>query len=166
MENMVFIDGQNLHISTTKAVKPWSIDLVRFKIYLNKKYSAGTIYYFMGYKLESNTYLYKQIEGSGFKIIFKEQSNKSLSFKKGNVDTDLVFEVMKMVYKSLVSCGIIIVSGDGDYKKLVDFLIEEGKFTKIMFPNREYRSSLYKGLGNRHFLYLDDEDVKNKIQKK
>ncbi len=58
---------------------------------------------------------------------------------------------------------IILVSGDGDYKLLVDFLIEENRFEKILFPNRDFRSSLYKKLSNKYFAYLDDKDIKKKI---
>jgi|GEM_PF-741226 len=57
---------------------------------------------------------------------------------------------------------IILVSGDGDYKMLVDFLIEEKKFKKILFPNRKFASSLYKSLGRKYFAYL--EESKNKIE--
>jgi hypothetical protein len=58
---------------------------------------------------------------------------------------------------------IVLVSGDGDYKMLVDYLIEEGKLSKILFPNRKFRSSLYKQIGAPYFAYLDDKDVKKKI---
>ena len=43
---------------------------------------------------------------------------------------------------------------------LVDFLIEENHFEKILFPNRKYWSSLYKQIGAPYFAYLDDRDVK------
>ncbi len=56
-----------------------------------------------------------------------------------------------------------IISGDGDYKRLVDFLIKKGKFGKILFPNGAYASSLYKGLGGEYFDYLDNPDIKKKI---
>jgi hypothetical protein len=56
------------------------------------------------------------------------------------------------------------VSGDGDYKMLVDFLIEQNKFEKILFPNRRYRSSLYKAIDIKHVAYLDDADIKKKIK--
>lgn len=39
---------------------------------------------------------------------------------------------------------IILVSGDGDYKKVVDYLISKERFEKILFPNRKFASSLYK----------------------
>jgi hypothetical protein len=48
MENIAFIDGQNLHIGTTKSKDPWVVDLLRFRIYLEKKYDVGKAYYFIG----------------------------------------------------------------------------------------------------------------------
>ncbi len=49
---------------------------------------------------------------------------------------------------------IILVSGDGDYRKLIDFLILKNKFAKILFPNKKFASSLYKNLGSEFFDYL------------
>ena len=86
-----------------------------------------------------------------------------LGKKKGNVDADIIFSIMKRLYLKEKFDKVVLVSGDGDYKMLVDFLIEQGKFEKILFPNRRYRSSLYKSLLNYHFVYLDDVDVKRKI---
>ncbi len=57
-----------------------------------------------------------------------------------------------------------IVSGDGDYKKLVDFLIKKDKFGKMLFPNQEFASSLYKSLGSEFYANLGDVDVKKKVQ--
>lgn len=88
-----------------------------------------------------------------------------LGKKKGNVDSDIIFSMMKRIYKKEDFNKFILVSGDGDYKLLVDFLIEENKFEKILFPNRKYSSSLYKKLSNNYFSYLDDIDIKNKISK-
>ena len=51
---------------------------------------------------------------------------------------------------------IILVSGDGDYKKLVDFLVKKDKFEKILFPNSEFASSLYKKLGSEFYDDLDN----------
>jgi len=46
---------------------------------------------------------------------------------------------------------LFIISGDGDYRKLVDYLIKKDKFAKILFPNRKFASSLYKPLGGEFF---------------
>ncbi|MFA6251130.1 MAG: NYN domain-containing protein [Candidatus Paceibacterota bacterium] len=161
--NIAFIDGQNLHLGTTLSDKPWKIELFKFKIYLEKKYNAKEAYYFLGYVQEVNQEIYSEIQKAGFILVFKQHNPAMLGKKKGNVDTDIVFEIMKKIYRKNDFDKIILISGDGDYKSLVDFLIEENKFKKILFPNRKYRSSLYKKLSNNYFAYLDDRDIKDKI---
>ena len=71
---------------------------------------------------------------------------------------------MKKLYKKEDFEKVILVSGDGDYKLLVDLLVEEGKFGKILFPDFERASSLYKRMGATYFDSLDKKDIKNKIQ--
>jgi uncharacterized LabA/DUF88 family protein len=163
IDNLAFIDGQNLHMGTTLSDNPWKINLGKFKIYLEKKYGVKEAYYFLGYVQEINQEIYSEIQKAGFILVFKQHNPAMLGKKKGNVDTDIVFEIMKKIYKRKDFDKIVLVSGDGDYKLLVDFLIEEDKFKKILFPNRQYRSSLYKKLSNNYFAYLDDKDIKEKI---
>jgi uncharacterized LabA/DUF88 family protein len=86
--------------------------------------------------------------------------------KKGNVDSDIIFQAMKKIYKKENFDKIVIVSGDGDYKMLIDFLIEEKKFEKILFPDSRYASSLYKKLGSTYYDYLDSPDIRSKIEVK
>ena len=83
--------------------------------------------------------------------------------KKGNVDTDLVFGVMKILLERKDFTKILLVSGDGDYKKLVDYLVKKNLFKKLLFPNRQYASSLYNKLGSEFFDYLEMPDVRSKI---
>ena len=71
---------------------------------------------------------------------------------------------MKRLYKKETFNKVVIVSGDGDYKMLIDFLLEENKLEKLLFPNRPNRSSLYKSLSNNFFAYLDDADIRKKIE--
>ena len=89
-----------------------------------------------------------------------------LGKKKGNVDSDIIFAVMKSLYLHEKFGKIVLVSGDGDYKMLVDFLIEQGKFARILFPNRKYRSSLYAKLEPKYCDSLDSSAVKAKIVRK
>jgi len=88
-----------------------------------------------------------------------------LGKKKGNVDSDIIFSIMKKMYKKEPFDKIVLVSGDGDYKMLVDFLIEENKFKKILFPNKKFASSLYKKLSNSYYDYLGNNGLKAKIKK-
>jgi uncharacterized LabA/DUF88 family protein len=145
---------------------PWEIDLARFRIYLENKYNVKKAYYFLGYVQEINIDLYEKIKGAGFVLIFREHNPRMIGKKKGNVDSDIIFNIMKKIYKHEDFKAIVLVSGDGDYILLVNFLIEENKFEKILFPDRSKRSSLYKSLSNKFFAYLDDTDIKNKIKKR
>ncbi len=87
-----------------------------------------------------------------------------LGKKKGNVDSDIIFNIMKRLYKKEPFNKIVLVSGDGDYKMLVDFLIEENRFKKILFPNKQFASSLYKKITRVYFDYL--VNIKHKIELK
>lgn len=49
---------------------------------------------------------------------------------------------------------ILLISGDGDYIKLVKYLIEKNKFEKILFPNKKFYSSLFKQITIKYFDYL------------
>ena len=130
---------------------------------LADKYNIKEAYYFLGYVQEINQEIYSEIQKAGFILVFKQHNPVMLGKKKGNVDTDIVFEIMKKLYRKDSFEKIVLVSGDGDYKLLVDFLIEEKKFKKVLFPNRKFASSLYKKLSNNYFAYLDDHDIKVKI---
>jgi len=152
--NLAFIDGQNLYMGTNSDNPAWKIDLIKFRQYLTKKYSTQKAYYFLGFVNEDNQELYDSIQEAGFILKFREHNSAMMSKKKGNVDTDIVFDIMKRIYKKEPFDKIVLVAGDGDYKMLVDFLIEENKFKKILFPNKQFASSLYKKITRVYFDYL------------
>lgn len=164
-DNIAYIDGQNLYMGTTKSSPVWRIDLTRFRTYLQQKYNVNRAYYYLGYIQEGIDYdnLYELIQAAGFILVFREHNSAMLGKKKGNVDSDIIFSAMKRLYEKDQFSKIVLVSGDGDYKSLVDFLIQENRFEKILFPNRKFRSSLYKSLSSTYFAYLDDTDIKRKI---
>ena len=162
--NLAFIDGQNLYMGTDSDDPNWRVNLKKFRVYLKDKYSISKAFYFLGYVINDNNGLYEEIQDAGFILKFREHNSAMLSKKKGNVDTDIVFDVMKKIYKKELFDKIVLVAGDGDYKMLVDFLIEEGRFEKILFPNRKFASSLYKKLGSEYFDYLSNPDIKKKIK--
>ena len=72
---------------------------------------------------------------------------------------------MKKLYRKEDFAKVILVSGDGDYKLLVDFLIEEDRLEKVLFPDGKRASSLYKKIPSRYFDALDSVDIRRKIEK-
>lgn len=161
--NLAFIDGQNLYMGTRSEKPAWIVDLARFRIYLSRKYKIQRAYYFLGFVNEKYQDLYDSIQEAGFILKFREHNSAMMSKKKGNVDTDIVFDIMKRIYKKEPFDKIVLVAGDGDYKMLVDFLIEEERFEKILFPNKQFASSLYKELSSKYYDYLNN--IKSKIKK-
>jgi uncharacterized LabA/DUF88 family protein len=165
-KNIAYVDGQNLYMGTSKSEPKWKINLSRFRVYLEKKYNVDKAYYYLGYVQEGDKieHLYEEIQSAGFILVFRQHSSTMLGKKKGNVDSDIIFSVMKRIYKNDDFDKIILVSGDGDYKMLVDFLIEEKRFEKILFPNKKFASSLYKEIGAQYFDNLGNQDIRNKIE--
>ena len=164
INNLAFIDGQNLYMGTAcDSDNAWRINFKKFRIYLREKYNVERAYYYLGFVIDENQELYDMIQEAGFILTFRKHNSAMVGKKKGNVDTDIVFNIMKRLYKKESFDKIVIVSGDGDYRKLVDFLIKEGRFKKILFPNRKFASSLYNGIHLQFKAYLDDKGVKRKI---
>jgi uncharacterized LabA/DUF88 family protein len=177
VQNIAFIDGQNLFLGTTRChicakalgidMKDirlpqctcglaFKIDLKKFRIYLRDKYAVSEAYYFFGYLDDRNDELYKEVQRAGFIVLFKEHSKLHASKKKGNIDTDMVFEIMRNVADNPDFQKIVLISNDGDYKKLVKYLLTKDKFEKMLFPNKHFASSLYKELGSERFDYIEN----------
>ncbi len=141
-----------------KEQNPWHINLKKFRIYLKDKYDVETAYYYLGYVQDTlkAQEIYEIIQRAGFVIVFRQHSESMVGRKKGNVDSDIIFSIMKKICKKESFDKIVLVSGDGDYKQLVDFLIEEKRFKKILFPDKRRASSLYKKIGSEFFDYLEN----------
>jgi len=159
--NLAFIDGQNLYLGTMQ--NNWAVDYRKFRIYLRDKYHVEEAYYFLGYIDEEERELYNNLQKAGFIVCFREHSVALKAAKKGNVDTDIVFEAMKSLIENDKFRKILLISGDGDYKKLVDYLIKKKRFERILFPNKQFASSLYNRLAPNFFDYLENPGVKSKI---
>ena len=132
MKNIAFIDGQNLY-SGIKEVG-FNIDHKKFRIYLKDKYKIDEVYYFLGFIKDEENPLYTNLQKAGFIVVFRKHSEMLAGNKKGNVDTDIVFEVMKSLIEEKDLGKILLVSGDGDYYKMVKYLIEKDKFINFI-PN-------------------------------
>ncbi len=160
--NLAFIDGQNLYMGINSDVPPWKVDFFQLREYLREKYKISKAYYFLGFVIDENDSLYDKIQEAGFILKFRKHNSAMLGKKKGNVDSDIIFAIMKKLYKKEPFDKIVLVSGDGDYKMLVDFLIEENRFKKILFPNKQFASSLYKKITRVYFDYL--VNIKHRIE--
>lgn len=164
MNNQAFIDGQNLILSTTTSDDPWQVDLYRFREYLRRKYDVTKAYYFVGCANDDLQSLYDRIQDAGFILVFRAHSGEQVSHKKGNVDTDMVFTIMKNYHECTDVDKFYLVSGDGDYYRTVKYLLEQGRLGKVLLPAHGKASSLYRRIGNNNYDYLDKPDIRRKIE--
>lgn len=164
-----FIDSQNLNVGVQKF--GWKMDWKKFRQFLTDKYGVTKAYMFIGYVPEFES-LYQQLHEAGYLIVLKptfdmtrvqptaEEKEQKLKSKdqaekedrptKGNVDADLVLWAMKEIphYSKAV-----IVSGDGDFYALIEYLDEQKKLLKLLAPNAHY-----SGLFNRFESYVERLD--------
>ena len=162
MWNYAFIDWQNLHLGVM--ADWWDIDLSKFMIYLKNKYHVTKSFYYIGFQDPQNINLYTTIKNAWFTLIFKQQTVQALTNKKWNVDSDMIFWAMKCLIKEPSNFEkILLVTWDGDFKILVDFLIQEWKFEKILLPNKRWSSNLLRKMPGIYWNYLFN--IKHKIKK-
>lgn len=162
MWNYAFIDGQNLHLGVM--ADGWDIDLNKFMIYLKNKYHVTKSFYYIGFQDSQNSYLYNNIQNAWFKLVFKQQTIQSLTNKKWNVDSDMIFWAMKCLIKEPSNFEkILLVTWDGDFKILVDFLIQEWRFEKLLLPNKKRSSALLRKIDSKYINILSN--LKSKIEK-
>jgi uncharacterized LabA/DUF88 family protein len=121
----------------------WKLDFKRFYIYLKDKYKVSKAFLFIGY-VAGNESLYTFLQKAGYILIFKptlEYKKDSETHIKGNVDAELVLHTM-IEYPNYDKA--IIVSGDGDFHCLVEYLEQQNKLSHILVPNKNYSGLLRK----------------------
>ena len=138
--NYAFIDSQNLNLSIRD--QGWVSDFGKFRQYLYRKYNVNKAFIFIGYVYE-NQDLYTNLQKDGYILIFKPTLMLPDGKVKGNVDAELVLHTM-IEYNNYDKA--LIVTGDGDFYCLVDYLIKKNKLLKLMIPNRYSFSSLLRKL--------------------
>jgi len=159
--NIAFIDAQNLHLWTQ--TENWKIDFKRFRIYLKEKFKVDEAYFFLWFINDDHQTMYRKIQKAGFILEFRDHNSNMLWKKKWNVDVDIVYDVMHRLLEEDDFNKIILVSWDGDYIKLVKYLIKKNRLEKILFPNKFY-SSLYKNwIFRKIWLNLSLDWIKRKI---
>jgi uncharacterized LabA/DUF88 family protein len=156
-DNYAFIDSQNLNLSIRS--QGWKVDWKRFRVYLKEHYSITKAFLFIGY-IVGNDDLYTTLQEAGFICIFKPILEYKDGTVKGNVDAELVLHTM-IQFSNFDKA--IIVTGDGDFYCLVQYLLENNKLQKVLVPNQNKYSALLKRFAKKDIAFMND--LKNKIGK-
>lgn len=137
-KNYAFIDSQNVNLAIQN--QGWKLDFEKFRRYLAEKYHIEKAFLFIGF-VPQNQALYTALQKEGFILIFKPTLLLPDRKVKGNVDAELVLHAMIELpnYEKA-----LVVTGDGDFFCLVDYLRGKEKLLKLMVPDQGRYSSLYR----------------------
>lgn len=159
-----FIDSQNLNLGTSKDIyrgrkriyKGWKLDYKKFRRYLSDKFRVKKAFLFIG-RIKQNEKLYRRLRSYGYDLIFKPTVKDNQGKPKGNVDAELVLHAAAVEFDKYDKA--VIVSGDGDFYCLHEFLEKHNKLAHIIIPNDKSESSLLRPL-QRYKIFIIFEKAK------
>ena len=155
MNNYAFIDSQHVYLSIKS--QGWNLNWKKFRIYLKEHYRVTKAFLFIGY-IEGNNELYIRLQEAGFICIWKPVLTYKDGTVKGNVDAELVLHTM-IEFPNFDKA--VIITGDGDFYCLVQYLLEQKKLQTVLVPNRNKYSALLKKFAKKNIAFMDD--LKSKI---
>ncbi len=161
MKTYAFIDSQNLNLGVRS--QGWKLDWRKFRQYLRNKYGVTKAYLFIG-QVVGNESLYAFLQECDYILIFKPTLHsrvKGEEIIKGNVDAELVLHAM-IQYNNYQKA--VIVTGDGDFHCLIEYLEEKKKLLKVLAPTNHY-SSLLRKFNQKHYIVRIDL-LKNSLELK
>lgn len=157
----IYIDGNNLYRGAEEL--GFQIDYKKFFRWLCQKYHPSNIYLFIGY-ISTRIGFYRYLQGCGFILVFK-QTIRVNGTVKGNCDAELVLKTTSDFYLGhFEKC--ILITGDGDFGCLVNFLREHEALEKVLSPDKNKCSLLLKNK-NIEITFLNEIYPKfsNRVQK-
>lgn len=153
---VAYIDGANLHKGVGSL--GWKLDYRFFRRWLEQKYGVETAYLFIGL-LPAKAELYTRLQECGYILVYKEVTFDKGGKPKGNCDADLVLKMVSDYYEGVLDKAVL-VSSDGDYSGLVQFLKTKDCFRCLVSPSNN--CSLLLRRQDVPIVYLDS--VRTKLQ--
>jgi uncharacterized LabA/DUF88 family protein len=173
---LICLDYSNLYYGMQ--LLGWEIDFVKLKTFLNNDYEVVDIYYYasehsfksyfdfhkdldrtnpthiwqFSQDRRSKRKVFKSLRRKGYKVKIKQISsiydNTEGKYKlKCNADIEITIEAIDRMNAYDV---FILISGDADFVKLLQYLKEKGK-TTVVLATRQHFSSRLKKVANRTF---------------
>jgi len=158
--NYAFIDSQNLNLGIQKL--GWKLDYRKFRVYLAEKYGVKKAYIFIGF-VALNQSLYDRFQEAGFILKFKPTIPDVNGRIKGNIDADLV---LRAALELSDYDKAVIVTSDGDFYSLVQYLYENGKLVAVLSPDIKNCSSLLKQTAKEKMQFMNNLRDKLEYKKK
>ena len=152
----VFVDVSNMYHSAKNLYK----SRVNFRELLKLATANRQLVRAIAYVIKSDTKeeksFFDALEKAGYELKSKDLQIFPGGMKKG--DWDVAIAIDAITLSKLVDV-VVIVSGDGDYEPLVDYLKFNGTIVEVAGFNRSTSARLIEATNN----FLDLELVKDKV---
>lgn len=146
----IYIDGNNLYRSAKEL--GFEIDYKKFRGWLRQKFNPASVYIFIGL-IPERVKFYEHLQSCGYILIFKQTISVGEKIK-GNCDAELVLKSVSDFYtENFDSC--ILITGDGDFGCLVEFLKENSSIDRIVAPDEQKCSILLRNK-NTEITFLNE----------
>jgi len=143
LKNHAYIDANNLYKGINSL--GWKIDFMRFRQFLKDRHSVKKAYMFIGF-IAANAGLYRDLQNWGYTVVFKPTVPGYQGKIKGNCDGELILQVMADMAPDATdkSEKAVIVTGDGDFACLINYLEPRKKLEILLSPVEQQCSALLK----------------------
>ena len=146
----IYIDGNNLYRGAKEL--GFALDYKKFRGWLRQKYNPANIYLFIGL-VPSRIKFYAYLQECGFILVFKQTVSVGGTVK-GNCDAELVLKTVSDFYTKTFE-KTILITGDGDFGCLVEFLKQKSVLDCVVVPDKEKCSILLRNK-NVELTFLND----------
>lgn len=156
----VFIDVQNMYYSARNLYN----SKVNFQAILKKAVNGRRLIRAFAYVIKADvkdeSHFFEALENMGIEVRAKELQVFFGGAKKGDWDVGIAMDIMRMASKLDV---VVLVSGDGDFRDLLDHVKTFGCRTEVIAFGRSASSKLKDEAES--FVDLDKESSKYLIKK-
>jgi len=141
----VFIDASNIIYGASEL--GWKVDFEKLIKYLKERFGARKVFYYAGLDPENKKQLKfcERLQEFGFILHLVPLKTFKGGIKKGDVDSRLTFDLMKLEKEYDEA---IVMTGDGDYFWVLEYLLERKKIWLFSFSRRTAKE-LKKLIGGR-----------------
>ena len=131
----VFVDVQNIYLTTQAVYGNPKINFAKLRNYFQEQGAIVTLSAFTCYNPdnEGQRAFLNALGLLGYRVISKPIRKLPDGSIKANMDLEMAIETLS---QAPYLDEIVLVSGDGDFKALVDYLCDMGKFVRVVGPEK------------------------------
>lgn len=152
----VFVDVSNMYHSAKNLYKARVNFRELLKLTAGNRELVRAIAYVVKSDTEEEKAFFSALEKAGYELKSKDLQIFPGGMKKGDWDVAIAIDAITLSKQLDV---VVLVSGDGDYEPLVDYLKFNGVIVEVAGFGRSTSARLIEATNN----YLDLEDVKEKV---